>query len=159
MLAESLVALASAGGTALVGAMATDAWQTVRDGAARLFGRGGAAGQELVEARLDRDAGLVALASEPERARQGLAPAWQVELEALLTAHPELADELRVFVEQTVAALPRAEQHWTLNVTARDHGRAYGALGGNVVVHEAAQPDPPRGPVPDGGGEAGEGQR
>ncbi len=159
MLAESLVALAGAGGTALVGAMATDAWQTVRAGAARLFTRGGAAGQEVVEARLDRDAELVALAPEPERARQGLAQGWQVELEALLTAHPELADELRVFVERTVAALPRAEQNWTLNVTARDHGRAYGALGGNVVVHEAAQPDPPRGPAPDRGGEAGEGQR
>ncbi|MFK0195952.1 hypothetical protein [Kitasatospora sp. NPDC090308] len=159
MLAESLVALAGAGGTALVGAMATDAWQGVRTGAARLFGRGEAGRQGAIEARLEHDAELVARAPEPGRVRQGLAPGWQIELEALLTEHPELAEELREFVERTVAALPRAEQHWTLNVTARDHGRAYGALGGNVVVHEAAQPDPPRGPAPDRRGEAAEGPR
>ncbi|GLW75426.1 hypothetical protein Kpho02_77230 [Kitasatospora phosalacinea] len=157
MLAESLIALAGAGGTALVGAMATDAWQTVRAGAARLFTHGGAERQRAIAERLDHDAELVARAAEPERVRQGLAPAWQVEWEALLAERPELAEELRGFVERTVAALPRAEQHWTQHVTAHGHGRAYGALGGNVVVHEAAQPDPP---APGGGpGEAAEGPR
>ncbi|MFD7735386.1 hypothetical protein ACFV6F_34000 [Kitasatospora phosalacinea] len=162
MLAESLIALAGAGGTALVGAMATDAWQTVRAGAARLFTRGGPERQRAIADRLDHDAELVARAAEPERVRQGLAPAWQVEWEALLTERPELADELQGFVERTVAALPRAEQNWTLNVTAHGHGRAYGALGGNVVVHEAAQPAPgaqPDPPAPGGPGEAAEGPR
>ena len=39
MLSEALAALAATGGTALVGAMATDAWQTARDRVLRLFGR------------------------------------------------------------------------------------------------------------------------
>ncbi|MFC8447883.1 hypothetical protein [Kitasatospora sp. NPDC057223] len=149
MLTESLVALAGAGGTAVVGAMATDAWQSTRAGAARLFGRDGESRHDVITARLEHDAGLVARASEPDRARGGLAPAWQIELEALLEEQPGLAGELRAFVDRTVAALPRAEQNWTLNVTARDHGRAFGALGGNVVVYESGTAEPPRPPAPD----------
>ncbi|MFE4600203.1 hypothetical protein ACFRKE_05045 [Kitasatospora indigofera] len=143
MLAESLVALAGAGGTALVGAMATDAWQTVRAGAAGLFGRDGESRQSAVATRLDHDAELVSRAQDQDRVRGALAPAWQVEWESLLTERPELAQEIQAFVDRTVAALPRAEQNWTMNVTARDHGRAYGALGGNVVVYESGRADPP----------------
>ncbi|GHE26743.1 hypothetical protein GCM10018781_79150 [Kitasatospora indigofera] len=143
MLAESLVALAGAGGTALVGAMATDVWQTVRAGAAGLFGRDGESRQSAVATRLDHDAELVSRAQDQDRVRGALAPAWQVEWESLLTERPELAQEIQAFVDRTVAALPRAEQNWTMNVTARDHGRAYGALGGNVVVYESGRADPP----------------
>ncbi|WP_329493317.1 hypothetical protein [Kitasatospora herbaricolor] len=157
MLAESMVALAGAGGTALVGAMATDAWRSVRTGAARLFGRDGESRHDAVAVRLEHDADLVVRASDPERVRGALAPAWQIELESLLTEHPELAGELEAFVTRTVAALPRAEQNWTLNVTARDHGRAYGSLGGNVVVYESGHADPPRPPAPAPGEEAAEG--
>ncbi|MFC9330690.1 hypothetical protein [Kitasatospora sp. NPDC057015] len=153
MLAESLVALAGAGGTALVGAMATDAWQSVRSGAAGLFGRDGEGRHHAVATRLDHDAELVVRAADPDRVRGALAPAWQVELESLLTERPELAEELRAFVARTVASLPRAAQHWTLNVTARDHGRAYGSLGGNVVVHESGRAEPPRPPSPEGAAE------
>ena len=157
MHAESLVALAGAGGTALVGAMATDAWQSARTGVAGLFGRDGESRHRAVATRLDHDAELVVRAADPDRVRGALAPAWQVELESLLTEHPELSEELRAFVTRTVAALPRAEQNWTLNVTARDHGRAYGSLGGNVVVHESGQADAPRPPTPERSEETSEG--
>jgi len=56
MLVEALAALAGAGGTALVGAMATDAWNSTRSGVARLFGRGGTAQQTAIEAQFDVNA-------------------------------------------------------------------------------------------------------
>lgn len=40
MLTETLELLAATGGTALVSAAATDAWQTTRSGFTRLLGRG-----------------------------------------------------------------------------------------------------------------------
>lgn len=100
MLAESLVALATAGSAALVGAMATDAWQATRTGVLGLFGRsstssrdgtaaqpvGGTAPEEggteavpaadgriaLVAAQLDGDAALVARADDTAAARRSL---------------------------------------------------------------------------------------
>jgi hypothetical protein len=55
MLTEALAALAASGGTALVAAAATDAWQYARTGFARLFAHGQRR-HELVESRLDQTA-------------------------------------------------------------------------------------------------------
>jgi hypothetical protein len=48
MVVEWIAASAAAGGTALIGAAATDAWQTARDGVVKLFARGGERRAELV---------------------------------------------------------------------------------------------------------------
>lgn len=120
MLAESLVALATAGSTALVGAMATDAWQATRSGLLRLFGRGTPCAQDdppPLAAQLDGDAALVAGVEDAELARQNLLPSWRLRLEEFLRARaPEAAEELRELTERTTAALPRAEQHWVQHI-------------------------------------------
>jgi hypothetical protein len=59
LLLEGLTALAETGGTALVGAMATDAWQNTRAEVARAVrpGRGGPAGRDRDPARQQRHPG------------------------------------------------------------------------------------------------------
>ncbi|MER6112569.1 hypothetical protein [Streptomyces hirsutus] len=144
MLAESLAAVAAAGSTALVGAMATDAWQVTREGAARLFRReaGRAEPRPGLVVQLDADAALVARAEDAEPARQSLVPGWRLRLEEFLRADPEAADGLRELTERTLAALPRTEQHWVQHVNAHDRSQVFAAQGGNVIVHrEAGDPE------------------
>ena len=52
-LADDLVALTALAGNTVVAAAATDAWESVRSGVARLFGRGGPEQAELAGRRLD----------------------------------------------------------------------------------------------------------
>jgi hypothetical protein len=101
-------------GTALVGAIATDAWQQVREAVTGLWRRVhplrkddhvGAELDELreqvLEARRDSDAGS-------ERALEG---AWQLRLQQLLRADPALAAELQRVLDQVLTpALTPAEQ-------------------------------------------------
>ena len=106
--------VAAAFGTAMVGAIATDAWQQVHEAVACLWRRVaprreddgiGAELNELREqvlvARRDGDVGT-------ERALEG---AWQLRLQQLLRADPELAAELQRVLDQVLApALSSAEQ-------------------------------------------------
>ncbi|MGH4016007.1 MAG: hypothetical protein ACRDSL_19210 [Pseudonocardiaceae bacterium] len=118
MLAVAFTALAEAGSTALVGAMATDAWPSTRAGAGRLFGRGRQARQARVEAQLDGNAALVAQADDPDEVRQSLVPVWRLELEALLRRHPAAEPELRALVARVRDALPAPQQTWVaMNLT------------------------------------------
>src|SRR5271169_2546288 len=101
-------------GTALVGAIATDAWQQVRKAVTGLWRRvhplreDGGIGDELDElrdqvlaARRDGDVGT-------ERALEG---AWQLRLQQLLRADPALAAELQRVLDQVLTpALTPAEQ-------------------------------------------------
>lgn len=59
MAVEWIAAATAAGGTALIGAAATDAWQTARDGVVKLFTRGGKRRADLVRDHLDRDAAMI----------------------------------------------------------------------------------------------------
>lgn len=120
MLAEALAALAASGATALVGAAATDAWQSARAGFVRLFARGERQ-HELLESRLDQTATEVVHAAEPDVVRERLLPDWQVRLSDLLEERPELAAELRELTSQVQAQLPAAQQAW---VQARFEVRA-----------------------------------
>ncbi|MGA5424930.1 hypothetical protein [Streptomyces lavendulocolor] len=133
MLEEQIVTLAASGGAAVVAAMATDAWQTTRDGVVRLFRRQGAE----VEGRLDEDAALVATAAEDESAeaaRQALAPGWALKLRTLLAAHPEYAEELRALLPAEGGA-PHSVQY----NTARDQGRVFGVQNGSIVIRQGQQ--------------------
>ncbi|WP_206432433.1 hypothetical protein, partial [Streptomyces sp. ADI92-24] len=159
-----LVALATAGSAALVGAMATDAWQATRTGVLGLFGRsstssrdgtaaqpvGGTAPEEggteavpaadgriaLVAAQLDGDAALVARADDTAAARRSLLPAWQLRVQELLREHPELAGELSDLTERMRRSLPEEEQQWVMHVVAHDHAQVFASQGGNVIVHQ-----------------------
>lgn len=147
-----LVALASAGGTALVGVMATDSWNAARQMVARLFSRHVQDREAAIESQLDGNQALVLGAEEPDRARAGLAPLWELELSALLAAHPDAEAELRRLVDELQAALTTSGPAWTQINTARDGSRLFAAQGGNVVVHETGQPhERPRADGPDAG--------
>ncbi len=119
-----------AGGTTLVSAMATDAWQAARGAFARLLGRGDQARQALAEKRLDESAGhLTGLAGEElDEARAALLPTWQTRLSDLLEEHPELADEL-----SRVTAQVRERLDAVTNV-ARVSDAGAVAIGGNIML-------------------------
>lgn len=134
MLGE-LATLAGAGGTALVGAMATDAWQATRSGVARLFGHGGAARQAAIEAQLDGNAALVAQAEDPDEVRQSLVPVWRLELEALLHQYPEVEEELRTLVVQVAKTLPASEHRWVQTNVARDQATQNIVQHGTLHIH------------------------
>jgi hypothetical protein len=137
-MSDTLAVLAMTGATTIVAAMTTSAWQTARSGVMRLFRHGGEERQAAVAAELDDHAALVMQAEDVARARQGLAAAWQVRLEALLRQHPETAEELRALVGRTGGELPPAERTWTQTNIARDGGQVFAAQGGNVIIHPAA---------------------
>jgi hypothetical protein len=143
-----LAELAGAGGTALVGAMATDAWQVARSGVARLFGRGGPARQVGIEAQLDSNAVLVAQAEDPEAVRQSLVAVWRLELEGLLRRYPEAEAELRALVRQVREALPAPQQTWVQTNIARDQAVQNIVQHGTLHVHPGA--DRPTGGDPPG---------
>jgi hypothetical protein len=134
VLAE-LAVLATAGGHALVGAMATDAWTATRSWVVGLFDRGGAAGQAAIEAQLDDHAALVAHAEDPDEVREGLATVWRLQFQALLRQHPDLEGELRELVSRVHQALPAAQQTWVQTNIARDQARQNIVQHGTLHVH------------------------
>lgn len=130
--------LVVAGGSAVVGAMATESWTVVREGVVRLFRHRGKEELAAVEAQLDGNAALVMQAADVERARQSLAELWTLEFERLLDERPEAADELGVLLERTGA---RGGMRIQTNI-ARDNGRVFASLDGNVIIHETPAPAP-----------------
>jgi hypothetical protein len=140
-----LETLAVAGATALVGAMATDAWQAARAGFAKLFGRGGQQKRELADRRLDQAAAQVAHADHDnqDRVRGELLAAWQIRLQDLLDEHPDALEELRTLTAQVQAQLPAAQQAWMQHNLARDHGTVYGVQAGDQHIHYHRTPAPP----------------
>jgi hypothetical protein len=119
MLGEAAAELATAGGTALVTAMITDGWESVKDRIARLLGQGDAKETELATARLEECRGLLAAQPAPDlqRARTEQEMAWRIRLGDLLEREPEAEYELRGLVlEMQARALDsaiRVEQHVT----------------------------------------------
>jgi hypothetical protein len=138
---QILEALALTGATTVVAAMATDAWQATRTGTARLFRHGGPARQEAAAARLEADAALVARAANAQRARLGLIPRWQLELEELLRDHGDAASEVQALVAEVRSLLTGTQETWVQNNVARDRGQVFASLGGNVIVHQGP-PEP-----------------
>ncbi|MGK5547828.1 hypothetical protein ACSNOH_24265 [Streptomyces sp. URMC 127] len=136
MLTEALEGLAAAGGSALVGAAATDAWQTVRTGAARLLGRGDDRQERYAIERLDRTAAEIERATDEDRQqlRDKLRTRWTGQLEMLLEEHPEAADELRELIERVRAEVPAARESWVQNNTAEAGGIQYITQGGDINV-------------------------
>ncbi|PSJ25193.1 hypothetical protein B7P34_29475 [Streptosporangium nondiastaticum] len=118
MLSEALVAVAAAGGSAVVQAAGTDAWTGLRERVARWFGRGDEARERVELERLDRTAGVLAAAdsgpgsvrgsSDAARVRDRQEGAWQSRFESLLEGLPEeeqelVAEELRALVKEYAA--------------------------------------------------------
>jgi hypothetical protein len=118
-LAEALAALASAGGTALVSAMVTDGWESVKERFARLLGRGDPQVVKDIAARLEASRALLAGRSgaDLERTRAGQEIAWRSRLADLLEDHPEAEGLLRATVAdvqaQVIGSAGRVQQQVT----------------------------------------------
>ncbi|MCQ4044855.1 hypothetical protein ACFOSC_17460 [Streptantibioticus rubrisoli] len=127
MLEETLTALAMAGGTAVVKAAGTDAWNGFRQRIAGWFGRGDVQREHAELERLDQTASVLEAAGpgEVERVRIRQEAAWQTRFEALLESLDEhersqVADQLRVLLKEQAS------------VSAGAGGLA---AGGNVDIH------------------------
>jgi hypothetical protein len=96
-LADDLVALAALAGNSVVAAAGTDAWESVRHGVARLFGRGGPEQADLAGRRLEETRSQLASVTggELEQARAILAQRWAGRLADLLEEDPGAEAELR----------------------------------------------------------------
>ncbi|MFF3305798.1 hypothetical protein ACFYWE_35510, partial [Streptomyces sp. NPDC002908] len=101
MLVEGLVAVAAAGGGAIVQAAGTDAWNGIRGGFARLFGRGETGREQAELERLDQTQAALEAAREGEEAQRveiAQVARWQTRLETLLEELPE-AEQQQVVAE------------------------------------------------------------
>jgi hypothetical protein len=153
---EELEILAQKGAIALVGAMATGAFQAARAGVARLFGRLGPDRQTATQTQLDEEDDLITGTDEAGRdeVRKALAPVWGIKLARLLKDQPGAESELRDLIARVRAALPEAQQQWVQHITASGQAAtASGAMFGNVTHYHLADRQAP--PVPGDAGEAG----
>jgi hypothetical protein len=124
--------LVLAAGTALIGAMATDAWQQTRTAVVAWWrklhpGRADAVGAELDTARAQV---LAARERGDEDTEQALAGTWRLRLQQLLDQDPAAAPGLqRLLEEHLTPALPAAEQTLVqqiiIKAQARDQARQY----------------------------------
>ncbi|MFD0267491.1 hypothetical protein ACFVGY_12965 [Streptomyces sp. NPDC127106] len=119
MLAETVAAMAAAGGSTVVQAAGTDAWDGVRSRLALMFGRGNAHRERAELEHLDATAAALAVSGRPEdeakaeaeaaaaRAQQELI--WQTRFAGLLECvgdaeRDALAEQLRELVAEHTAA-------------------------------------------------------
>lgn len=152
-LAENLMALASLAGTTVVAAAVTDAWETTRQGVARLLGRGDTDRDELVKRRLDETRSQLTTATEADlqQARTVLAAQWVTRLADLLDEHPETEAELQALVAQIQAELSAGAASATDHSIAAGHDMNIEASTGGLaagVVHGDIAPPGPTGPGP-----------
>jgi hypothetical protein len=129
VLTEALAALAAAGGTAVVEATTTDAWQQAKAGLARLLGRGDERRTEVSLGRLDATrAELVPLTGdELRRAREVRAAEWTTRLRDVLEEDPDSAEDLRRLLDDLAAA------GVAVSATTGDHSVVVGGDVSNVA--------------------------
>ncbi|WP_326737674.1 hypothetical protein [Streptomyces sp. NBC_01022] len=140
MLVEELVAVAAAGGGAIVQAAGTDAWNGVRGGFGRLFGRGEAGRERAELERLDQTRAVLETAREGEEAERveiAQVSRWQTRLEALLEDLPEaeqrqVVAELQALVSQAEAAEPAQTVHNDFSRATFTNSQVLGS--GNMTV-------------------------
>lgn len=114
-----LLALAGTAASALVGAVAKDAWSAAKKGTARLLGRGDQAREAAVEGQLERTRAAVESAGADSEAVRGRQEAvWAGRLEDLLIERPGAADELRTLVREIGATGTRSAGHVVQHATA-----------------------------------------
>lgn len=119
MLVEGLMAVAAAGGGAIVQAAATDAWVGMRSGVARILGRGDTVREQAELERLDQTRAELESAADgagAERVQTVLVTRWQTRLEMLLEQLPEgerqqVAAELQALVELAQPQGPAQSTH------------------------------------------------
>ena len=124
--------LVLAAGTALIGAMVTDAWQQTRTAVVAWWRKVHPGRADTVGAELDAARARVLAARErgDEDTEQALAGTWRLRLQQLLDQDPAAGPGLqRLLEEHLTPALPAAEQarvqQIIINAQARDQARQY----------------------------------
>ncbi|GAA3497326.1 hypothetical protein GCM10019016_044270 [Streptomyces prasinosporus] len=128
MLAETITAIASAGGTAVIAAAGTDLWTSFRDRLAKLLGRGDAETEQTILRHLQRTAVELPAALEGSEAVRGqLEAAWAGQIASILRALPddEREEVARRLQELTAEVALRSENDGYL-AQAHNHGQAIG---------------------------------
>lgn len=107
-----LVALATAGATALVQQMATDGWTAARDRMVAFFAGRGPATPAAVEEELDtvRAELVAAQRDEDEQLVSDVRTEWRTRLRRALAADPTAAAELRALLDELAPAAPETRQ-------------------------------------------------
>jgi hypothetical protein len=107
-LAAALIALAALAGNTVVTAAVTDAWESAREGFARLLGRGDPAKAKLAEQRLAETHDQLAEASgaDLEGTRAALEAQWVTRMRDLLEEDPGVEADLRALVREVRSQLP-----------------------------------------------------
>jgi hypothetical protein len=125
-----IAALAGTAGTTLVSLLATEAWESAREGFAGLWSRVRPERAEAVSAELEatRDDLLTARAGDDQDTEAELSAEWQGRVRRLLTAHPGAADELRRVLAELAESTPQvAAPTVTQHATASGDSRVYQA--------------------------------
>lgn len=132
--------IAPAAGTALVAAMATDAWEKTCKATVSLWRRVHPDRTAVIEAELTemRNEVLEARRQNDVPAEEDLADEWRRRLLRLLHQDIGLVPELqRVLNETWLSALDSRDRHRiglvTMTATATGHGRVYQAAGDQVI--------------------------
>lgn len=124
-----------AAGTALVGAMATDAWQEARDAVVALWRRMRPEQAEVIDAELveTRDQ-ILTLRQVPdeEDTERAIAASWQIRLQMLLREDPSAAEDLRRLLDGLSTPVSGNDERahvgtLTMNAQASGSGRVYQA--------------------------------
>ncbi|MCF1597682.1 hypothetical protein [Streptomyces muensis] len=133
----TLIALASAGGTAVVSAMATEGWNTLRSGVVTLWRQFRPDSADELERELDttRSALVAAQADEVELVRHALQSAWQGRMLTLFLEDPAAAAEFEALLSRLGDVGSPGMTSTSFHAEARDHGRVYQA-GGNQFISE-----------------------
>ncbi|MEO3755886.1 hypothetical protein [Streptomyces sp. B6B3] len=127
MLPEALMALAAAGGAALVAAAATDAWATARSQFGRLLDREGGGRPEL-RARLDDLPGHLRSVRHLDATRAF----WSAQFADLLERDPDAADELRAVLARLETPGPPPPSGAQTNIA---HGGATQYITQSGTIH------------------------
>ncbi|MFD9722598.1 hypothetical protein [Streptomyces sp. NPDC059072] len=139
------ITLATTAGAALVAAMATDAWHQAREATVDLWRRFRPDRAELVAEDLDelRGDALAAQEAQDTATIEQLAADWQQRLAELLRRRPDLAEDLQAVLDDVLDGSltdeDRVRVQRQINI-ARDNGRVFGVMGGNLIYHEGAKP-------------------
>jgi hypothetical protein len=107
-LSEALLALAATAGSGLVSAATTDAWVSIKDGFAQIFGGGDGPQRAVIEGRLEatRTALEHAAPEQAEHVRTREEQTWQVRLTDLVEERPDVAPDLQRLVDVLASYTP-----------------------------------------------------
>ncbi|MFJ9816050.1 hypothetical protein ACIRU3_12370 [Streptomyces sp. NPDC101151] len=130
----ALITLASAGGTAVVSAMATDGWDTLRSGVVALWQRFRPGSTTELERELEtsRSALLATPDTDIDQARQALQSAWQGRILTLFLEDRAAAAEFEALLSKLTES-GQLKANITFNAEARDQGRVYQANGNQFI--------------------------